>query len=161
MLTATQQDYLETVLRIEHQKGKGQVRVSDIAEILGTRLPTVTRSVQKLTDLGYIMHSSRGKVELSVRGRQLAGQMVHIHEDLVTFFTEILGLNHAQAEADACRLEHGFSPTAAQRLHEFLEHFAMLKNQGDETAYAFLANFSQGKKDFTRLPDAKVEGWRA
>ena len=160
MLTPTQQDYLEIIHRLHSDPDHGPVRVTDIAEQLGTRLPTVTRTVQKLTEMGYLEHAARREVTLSETGRRMAEEILHRHEDLVLFLTDVLGLEAEDAERDVCQIEHGLSGAAAQRLHEFLEYL----NSLPESERAMIARFrneaSSGKKDFKHLPSKKTEGWR-
>lgn len=160
MLTAVQQDYIEIIYRLETDKGIGAVRISDIAAQLGTRLPTVTRTVRKLTDLGFIRHESRRQVGLTDLGRTVAMEILHRHEDLVRFLTDILGLPHEQAQIDAGQMEHGLSGRAAQRLHEFLDYFESLTSEQREPLDRFLETVSGGRKDFRNLPTNKIDGWR-
>jgi len=161
VLTPTQQDYLEIIHRLESDPTITQVRITDIAEQLGTRLPTVTRTVQKLTELGYLVHAARREVRLSGRGRRMAEEILHRHEDLVHFFTKVLGLEPALADRDACQIEHGLSGTTAQRLHEFLEYLGSLSEEELGVLERFRDAASSGQKDFKHLPSKKTEGWRS
>ena len=160
MLTAAQQDYLETIYRLELQQGAPKVRVTDIAAELGTRLPTVTRTVRRLTDLGYLSHQHRQEVSLSMSGRKVAAEVVHRHSDLVEFFTEVLGLRRTDVEVDVCQIEHGISARTAQRLHEFLEYINNLDNQDRKVIKKFLRRVSSTTAEFPHLPAGKTAGWR-
>jgi DtxR family Mn-dependent transcriptional regulator len=102
------------------------VRVTDIAAELGTKLPTVVRSVARLKELGLLRQRQRGLVHLSPEGSRLAAQLAHRHADVVAFLADILGVAEAQAESEACLIEHGLSGDTAQRLHEFLERWKAL-----------------------------------
>ena len=160
MLTAVQQDYIEVIHRLEVEAGRGQVRVSDIAAQLGTRLPTVTRTLRKLTDLGYTCHETRAGVGLTDRGRTVASEILHRHVDLVRFLTDVLGLSPEEAEIDAGQMEHGLSGRAAQRLHELLEFIDSLTDDQRAPLDQFLSVVSTGRKDFRNLPPNRTEGWR-
>lgn len=160
-LTATQQDYIETVYRLELRLGNEQVRVRDIAAELGTRLPTVTRTVRRLTALGLVVHVARRGVRLSPQGARVARDIVHRHDDLVQFFTEILGLNRVEAERDACQAEHGISARAARRLHEFLEQVAAMPSDERLRLTAFRTEARRPFAGFRSLADAKTRGWRS
>jgi DtxR family Mn-dependent transcriptional regulator len=159
-LTAAQQDYLEAIYRLELVDGDSGVRISDIAAHLGTRLPTVTRTVQKLTALGFVAHDARKAVRLTEHGRKVAGEILHRHKDLVVFFTRILGLEKSEAENDVCQIEHGFSGKAAQRLHEFLLYHMALDESERELFDRFRAEATSGKRDFRNLPSGRTVGWR-
>jgi DtxR family Mn-dependent transcriptional regulator len=121
LLTPALQDYLEAI-RALHAAEPG-ARVTDIAAVLGTKLPTVVRSVARLRQLGLVTQQERGRVFPTPAGSALAAQLAHRHEDVARFLGEVLGLTPQRAEADACVLEHGLSAESAQRLHEFLERW--------------------------------------
>ncbi len=158
MLTASQQDYIEVIFRLE-QSGL-QVRVTDIAAELGTRLPTVTRAIQRLTDLGLVSHATRREVALTAAGRRIANEVAHRHDDLVRFFVTYLGVSRKVAEADVCQIEHGLSASSTQRFHEFLEYIDTLPDDTRKQIGAFVRRASGGRKDFRNLPEHKVTGWR-
>jgi len=160
MLTAAQQDYIEIIYRLEQKMGQGNVRISDIAAELGTRLPTVTRTVKRLTELEYLTHASRRAVSLTPRGQTIAVEILHRHTDLVRFFVDILGLNEEQAETDAGQVEHGVSGGTAQRLHEFLRFVDKLEPAERALLDRFRATNSDGEEDFKHLPANKTDGWR-
>lgn len=161
MLTPTQEDYIETVYLLETSIGSGGVRVTDVARELGTRLPTVTRTVQKLCMLGYLKRSDGRGIVLSARGLKIAREILHRHRDLVWLFTDLLGLPRRQAEKDACQIEHGVSSRTAQRLHEFLEYVSGLNPRKRGIFEKFKREASGGKRNFKNLPDGKPRGWRA
>ena len=161
MLTPVQEDYMEIVYLLETERGPGNVRITDIANELGTRLPTVTRTVQKLSRLGYLEHSERRSVSLSGQGLKVAREIVHRHRDLVWFFTDLLGLPRRDAELDACQIEHGVSSRTAQRLHEFLEYVSGLDDKDSEIFEKFKRKASGGRKNFRNLPTGRSRGWRA
>lgn len=158
MLTASQQDYVEVIFRLE-QEGV-RVRVTDIAAELGTRLPTVTRAIQRLTHLGLVSHVERGDVALTIAGRRIANEVAHRHDDLVRFFVNYLGVSRRIAEDDVCQIEHGLSATTAQRFHEFLEYIDSLPGETRKQISRFVDRASGGRKDFRNLPEHKVTGWR-
>lgn len=157
-LTAVQEDYLETIYKLS-ELNRG-VRVTDIAEQLGCRLPTVTRTVHKLVAMNYIEHESRGLVSLSRKGKSMAENIAHRHADTLTFLTTILKLSNEQAEADACQIEHGLSPLAAQRLHEFLEFIDNLDEKDRKVINKFLRRVSTTTTEFSHLRTSKTSGWR-
>jgi DtxR family Mn-dependent transcriptional regulator len=121
-LSPALEDYVEAIYTLESE-GRDGVRVTDIAAQLGTRLPTVVRSVARLRQLGLADQPERGPVSLTAEGEALARQLAHRHADVVRWLVDILGVEPMRAEADACVLEHGLSAESAQRLHEFLEHW--------------------------------------
>jgi DtxR family transcriptional regulator, Mn-dependent transcriptional regulator len=159
-LTAVQEDYLEVIYRLETEVAGRAVRISDIAAKLGTKPPTVTRAVRRLSALALLHHPLRGRVGLSAHGRKMAIEIVHRHEDIVSFFTGILGLRENEAESDACQIEHGLSARTAQRLHDFLEHFDSLTRVEKRRLTGFLKAGMRPNLDFQTLTRSRGNGWR-
>ena len=158
MLTATQEDYLEAIFRIT--RSERDVHASELATRLGCKLPTVTRTVHKLVELGFVSHESRGTIDLTRSGRAIAEHLVHRHEDLVRFLSDVLGVSEEYAERDACQLEHGMSALASQRLHEWLIHLDGLAPDITASALNFAGRSDDRVPDFDRLPESKTLGWR-
>ena len=158
VLTATQEDYLEAIHRLE-EEGE-QVQVTHLADRLGCRLPTVTRTLKKLVGSGFVDHESRGTVHLTESGRATARHLVHRHDDLAKFLSLVLGLSPGESEKDACQLEHGMSALAAQRLHRWLQHLDQLDASARDRALRFRGRDADAVPDFDWLPDGKTVGWR-
>lgn len=160
-LTATQEDYLEVIFQLQERDPLTSVRVTDIARELQTKLPTVTRTVHRLTELGLLEHPHRQGVSLSDRGRRMASDIRHRHTDLVAFFMTVLGLEEQEAEQDACKIEHGLSPRTAERLHDFLEYFQSLPKADQERVTAFQTQLQVTReRQFKNLLQNRVRGWR-
>ena len=158
-LTPAQEDYLVTIHRLDQPRGDG-VRTSDIASQLGCRLPTVTRTVRRMAALGYLDHRTRGLVRLTPKGRRAAEELAHRNRDTISFLTRVLGVDEAQAQVDACRIEHGLSPLASQRLHEFLNYIDGLGAPGRELIEQFARQRSAAAPDFAHLPRRKPSSRR-
>lgn len=156
MLTSTHEDYIELVYRGQQTHPEG-VRITDLADELGCRMPTVTRTVQNLVEEGYIAHESRGLVRLTEKGGVMARDIAHRHDDVIAFLELILGLNREQAEIDACLLEHGLSPLAAERLDAFLNYVEKLPAHSRKSMREAVRRKSGS---FKNLVDIKSHGWR-
>lgn len=96
------EDYLEAILVLG--AGGGDVHQVAVAKRLGVSQPAVTKAVRKLKDLGYIdtdgMH-----IILTAAGRTRADSVYSKHCDICEFLV-LLGVGEAEAECDACRMEH-------------------------------------------------------
>lgn len=154
ILSTAQEDYIETISNLTGEMEK--VRITDIADRLGIRMPAVTRAIQGLEKIGMVDRDDVRGIHLTVIARKLAGPLVHRHSDLVFFLTEVLGVDESTAESDTCQMEHGISPETAQSLHEFLREYSSL----DEKTRQQLRS-SSAKSKFRFLPDGKGSGWRA
>ena len=157
-ITPIQEDYLEAIYRLSLDSAG--VRTTDLADRLGCKLPTVTRTVRRMAQAGFVEHESRGLIRLTDAGRNAAENLTHRHADTVTFLTEILGMSAREAEVDACQVEHGLSPLAAQRLHEFLEYINTLTPSEREIITKFARGASLSTPDFAHLPAGRTAGWR-
>ena len=130
--------------------------MTDIAAALGTKLPTVVRTLAKLRALGLILQKERGLVRISAKGRKLASQLLHRHNDIVRFLSEVLGVPGETAEADGRVVEHGFSGESAERLHYFLVEWESGKHPGNA-----LPHKNGGESPFSLIDEAAGEGKRA
>jgi len=113
-VSATLEDYLESILNLQRQSPV--TRVKDIAKALSVRMPSVTAALRSLKTQGLIRHEKYGYVELTAEGRDLAEQIHRRHIALVDFLTDILQLQPEQSEAEACELEHSLRPETLRRL---------------------------------------------
>jgi DtxR family Mn-dependent transcriptional regulator len=156
-LTSTHEDYIEAVFRHQEKQNTG-IRISDLALELGCRMPTVSRTVRALAEGGYFNHESRGEVTLTEKGQQLAIDIAHRHDDVVSFLTLVLGLKPDEAESCACQLEHGFSALAAQRLHNFMDYVDSMPHRQRQELQRIV---KQDNTDiFNNLVETKTQGWR-
>jgi DtxR family Mn-dependent transcriptional regulator len=158
VITPIQEDYLEAIYRLSLDSAG--VRTTDLAERLACKLPTVTRTVRRMAQAGFVEHESRGLIRLTDSGRKAAENLAHRHADTFTFLVDILGLTAKEAEICACQVEHGLSPLAAQRLHEFLEYTKLLPPDQREILIRFGRVASSSTPDFAFLPAARTAGWR-
>lgn len=118
-LSASQENYLEHIL---NQSSEGQIRVRDLAESVGVKLPSVTRAVQKLVDAGMVRHQIYGKIEITEAGRNAAQSITRRDDCLSRFLKDGLGLSDIQAQSEACRIEHVISDEVINRLEILVNH---------------------------------------
>ena len=117
--TASMEDYLEAIAKLREEKT--EVRVTQISERLGVKKPSVTAALYRLSEEGLVKHRRYGLVELTREGREVAREIMHRHEVLFRFLSEILGIDRDTAEVDACKVEHSLSRTSLERLAKFVE----------------------------------------
>jgi len=126
-LTASMEDYLETIWLIK--KKVGVVRVRDIAKARGVALPSVNNALKNLCKLLLVKHDRYEFVELTPKG-SLAAQKIHgRHLILSRFLEEVLGVEKKTAEEDACRIEHALSSESLERLTEFMDFSRILPSR--------------------------------
>lgn len=115
---ASGEDYLEAVLVLQGQRGL--VRSVDLARHMDVSKPSVSRAVTVLQQGGFLTVDSDYFLHLTDIGREIAERIYEKHR----FFTSQLikiGVNPAQAEEDACRIEHVISEESFQRLKEYID----------------------------------------
>jgi Mn-dependent DtxR family transcriptional regulator len=117
-LSASKQDYLETILDFSQETGVA--RSVDIARTLGVSRASVNKSLGALRDSGLVEHEHYGNIRLTTVGLKMARAVRARHNALKMFLTEILGVDEETAEHDACRMEHAISRTTAKKLEEYL-----------------------------------------
>jgi DtxR family Mn-dependent transcriptional regulator len=117
--TASMEDYLESIIML--REGKKAVRVSQMSQALGVKMPSVTIALKKLSDEGLVEHQRYGRVQLTPEGEKLALDVFRRHEALRRFLEEILSVDAETAADDACKMEHAVSPLTQERLAKFIE----------------------------------------
>jgi DtxR family Mn-dependent transcriptional regulator len=92
----------------------------DVARAVGVTPPSATGAVKSLKDRGLVSHERYEDVVLTANGKVAAQDVHQRHEELRSFFEEILLLDADTADEEACRLEHSISALAIDRLRRFL-----------------------------------------
>jgi len=133
-LTPTMEDYLEAIYNLSQEKRV--VRVKDIAKRLGVKMPTVTSMLKTLGEKGMIDHEKYEYLELTGKGSDIGSEIDQRHQILKTFLTDILKIDHDQADKDACKMEHAVSPATLESIVEFM---------------AFIENCPRGGNDWLEL----------
>ncbi len=116
----SEQMYLITVARAEEAGNEGPVAISKIADSLGVSVPSANEMIRKLDSRGFLVYEPYRGVLLSETGSRLADQVLRTRRLWATFLAEHLGFSPADADDQACHLEHATSTEAANRLSAFL-----------------------------------------
>ena len=112
-LTSSMEDYLETVLVLQQEKG--YVRCVDISNHMSVTKPSVSRAVKELSKKNYLVKKDDGTLSLTETGKRIALQIYEKHR----FFTRQLieaGVSPDIAAQDACKLEHVISEVSFSKL---------------------------------------------
>jgi DtxR family Mn-dependent transcriptional regulator len=94
-LSASQEDYLEAIFFLS--ENEGGVRPECIAERMKVVTASVTGALKMLAEKGLINYAPYASVTLTDRGREIAGRIAVKHEALLHFFTQVLGIDSAEA----------------------------------------------------------------
>lgn len=98
----------------------GYARVSDVARQLNITRGSVSISLKPMKEAGLILQDDNKHLQLSETGRALVGAIKAKRALVIRLFAEVLGVEPAQAEIDACKMEHLISNDTAARLVSFL-----------------------------------------
>jgi len=118
MLTPSLEDYLEELCR--HLDHHGTVRPKDVALKLGVSMPSVTRALRRLSDMGMVAYRSRGSIRLTEEGKIVGDYLVSRNYVLRKFLMAI-GCNVC-VEDEAEAMEHYLAPETIDRI-ELLTRF--------------------------------------
>jgi len=139
-LSASLEDYLETILRLE--RASRVARVSEIAGRLGVSRPSVTGALKTLAARGLVAHAPYGHATLTREGARIASEVEGRHLAIRDFLTGVLCIPDDRAEATACRMEHVLEP-------EILAYFV---------AYAGQERVAQDQAEIPPVADRSTRG---
>jgi DtxR family Mn-dependent transcriptional regulator len=117
--TASMEDYLEAIAILG--EGTKAVKVKQLSDMLGVKMPSVTSALKKLSRQELVEHKRYGHIKLTPAGNEVARDVISRHEALTRFFGQALGIDRETAEKDACKIEHVISPLSMERLRKFVE----------------------------------------
>lgn len=120
LLSASQEDYLEMIFFLS--QSEGTARPKDIARRMKVRAASVTGALKALAEKGMINYAPYGEVTFTEAGREIAESIAGKHEALLHFFTQVLGIDRAEAEEFACSMEHTIPDPILQRFVQFAEY---------------------------------------
>lgn len=112
--TRSFEDYLEAMQRL--QKDVGMVRVGELARALGVHKSTVTATLKMLASRGLVVHERYSAARLTSNGVAAATRVGARHSLIRGYLSRMLLLDHAAADANACRMEHILDAAAIARL---------------------------------------------
>jgi len=117
-MTKSLEDYLEEIHVLIQQKGRARVR--DVAQDLHVKMPSVVKAITELKKLELVNQEPYGDIELTVKGRKLAANVLGRHK-LIKAFLLKLNVPDEVADKDACLMEHILSATTLDRIRAFVE----------------------------------------
>lgn len=104
----------------ELHKRQGYARVTDVARELEITPGSASVSIKHLKQKNWVDEDHNRFIRLSPEGERIAHE-IHVNNRLlVQFLTEVLGLGEAQANIDACKIEHLVSPETRKKMMAFM-----------------------------------------
>jgi len=127
-LSASLEDYLETILIIAEQKGAA--RPKDIADRLSVRAASVTGALKTLAEKKLVNYAPYDVVTLTAAGKRIAKKISGKHEALLRFFSNVLDIPREEADDFACKMEHIIPDPVMERFVQFAEFVEKCPNSG-------------------------------
>jgi DtxR family transcriptional regulator, Mn-dependent transcriptional regulator len=119
-LTPTRENYLRSLYQLA-RAGAG-VRLTDLANVQGVRLPTARHAVNRLREAGLVAQENYGLITLTDKGRDVGRQICDRFELTRKFLIEVLGVSETDAEQEACIMEHHLGEETLNRIAAFVTH---------------------------------------
>lgn len=110
------EDYLEAILILSDSEEN--VHRIDIARRLGVSQPAVQKAVKLLIDGGYVVTDGM-HIRLTPSGENYA-RSVYSRHCVIREFLILHGVNAADADADACEMEHVVSPSTFDMMKDYV-----------------------------------------
>lgn len=110
------EDYLECILLLSRESDF--VHRVDVARRVGVSQPAVQKAIKILQADGYVECDGL-HIYLTASGARYAEQIYDRH-CTITQFLKLLGVNGADAAADACEMEHILSPATYEAVKKFV-----------------------------------------
>jgi DtxR family Mn-dependent transcriptional regulator len=107
------EEYLEAILEVA-EEGE-EVIQARLVERLGHSAPSVSETVRRLVDDGFVERSGRTLI-LTPQGKRRAESVVRKHRLAELLLTEVIGLPWHKAHLEAGRWEHVISDEVEERL---------------------------------------------
>ena len=119
---------LEMYIKVayELQDELGSATVSDMAERLSVKAPSVTAALQKLDSMGMVKYRKYQNVKLTRKGIAVAKNLDQRSRTILDFLL-MIGVGEEIAKNDACEIEHIVNPETVEKLARFLKKLRMTK----------------------------------
>lgn len=119
----TIENYLETIYMIKLKKGS--VRSIDISVEMGYSKPTISVTVKRYREEGYITIDNDGYISLTEKGLEIAESIYERH-NVIANILMALGVDEETAFNDSCKIEHCISEKSFQAMKS---HFMQMKEK--------------------------------
>lgn len=118
-LSSSMEDYLREIYVLTQKND--EVRVTDIAQLLGISKPSVNRAMNTLKEQGYIEHEHYGTIKLTKAGAESGKSVYDTYKIVYKFLTDVLEVRPSDAEEEAHLLEHDISKGTRKKLKKFMK----------------------------------------
>ncbi len=140
-LSASLEDYLETIYEIEQEKQAA--RAKDIVMRMNVSNASVTGALRILSERKLVNYAPYDLITMTPEGRVAANKVIKRHQTLKEFFTEMLRVSAEEADEAACKMEHAMSADLLERLSRLVEFAKSSPNCKGNWVKAFQATLNE------------------
>lgn len=113
------ENYLEAILMLQNERGTA--RSVDVAKKLNVSKPSVSRAMGILEEKGFLTIGEGGALLLTDKGKETANSVYSRHVMLTKFLQKVTGISEAQAEENACRIEHDIDADVTKGIEKWMK----------------------------------------
>jgi len=118
-ITHSAAHHLMTIYELLEQNG--YARVTDVAKMLEITRGSASITLKALREKGLVIEDENKFLRLSPKGERISQSIHAIKTIFKKFLINVLEVESAQAEIDACKIEHLLSPQTGERLLHFMK----------------------------------------
>ena len=121
MLSESEQDYLKTIYKLQHEHDANQsVNTNHLAETLNVAAASVTNMLKNLAQMKLVNYEPYRGVRLTREGMKIALEVIRHHRLIELYLSKALGVPWDQVDQEAEKWEHVLSEDIADRIDAYL-----------------------------------------
>ena len=117
-MTDSQEEYLKTIYLLKRNDKK--VRITDIANKLSFKKPSVTKGIKTLKEMGFLNYEAYGEITLTKKAEETARNIKKKYDILNMFLTEVLEIDEKIAKEEAKAMKHAMSEETTKKLDKYI-----------------------------------------
>ena len=119
-LTASIEDYIEMIYRLS--KENNYTRIQDLAKNLNVQPPSVTKMIQKLSELSLLKYKKYDVIILEEKGKLLGKKLYNRHITIENLL-KIIGVDEANILSETEKIEHTISDDTLKCIQLFINKY--------------------------------------
>jgi DtxR family Mn-dependent transcriptional regulator len=120
MKSYREENYLKAIYQLQSDQKNALVSITDIANWLELKSPTVLEKLNTLVKKGLISYNKKDGAKLTKQGKEIALNIVRRHRIWETYLQKELNFNWAEVHEIAEQLEHVDSDKLLDKIYEIL-----------------------------------------
>ncbi len=126
------------------KKQQGYARLVDVSNHLNISRASVSITVGKLKNKGFVAEDKNRFLNLSEKGAGIVNAVVSKRKVVETFFRTVLKLSDTMSEINACKIEHLLDEEAGNKLARFISFYQSGSKEAVSFRYALADYIENG-----------------